>query len=181
VSSSISVLGAGSWGTALAILAARNGCQTLLWGHNSAHISSLNNDRKNNRYLPGIELPDSLRITDNFEQAISFSSLILISVPSHAFRQTLINLAPHLSNKTKIAWATKGFDPDEGLLLSQIAEQILSKNTQTAVLSGPTFAQEVANGLPTAMTVASLSPEFSNSLANLFTIITLELTQARML
>ncbi len=168
MSTSISILGAGSWGTALAILAARNGCQTLLWGHNSAHISSLSNDRKNNRYLPSIELPSSLLVTDSLEQALSFSSLILISVPSHAFRQTLINLAPHLNNETKIAWATKGFDPDEGLLLSQIAEQILSKNTQTAVLSGPTFAQEVANSLPTAMTVASLSPDFSNSLATLF-------------
>ena len=165
---SISVLGAGSWGTALALLAARNGCQTLLWGHNSTHINSLVKDRENKRYLPGIPLPESLTLTDNLKQALSFSSVILISVPSHAFRDTLTSLIPHLDDNTQIAWATKGFNPDDGLLLSQIAKQSLPNTIPTAILSGPTFAQEVANGLPTAITVASTTPEFSLFLAELF-------------
>lgn len=165
---SISVLGAGSWGTALALLAARNGCQTLLWGHNSAHINSLIEDQENKRYLPGTALPKSLILTDNLRQALSFSSVILISVPSHAFKDTLVNLIPHLDNNAKIAWATKGFNPDDGLLLSQIIEQTLPNNIPTAILSGPTFAQEVAKGLPTAITVASTTPEFSSFLAKLF-------------
>lgn len=165
---SISVLGAGSWGTALALLAAKNGCQTLLWGHNPAHINALIADQENKRYLPGIALPSTLTLTDKLEHASAFSSLILISVPSHAFKDTLVKLKPLLNNKSKIAWATKGFDPEDGFLLSQIVEQTFPNDIPTAILSGPTFAQEVANNLPTAMTVASTTPEFSSFLAKLF-------------
>ena len=165
--SSISVLGAGSWGTALAIQAARNGCQTLLWGHNPNHMSSLSTDKENKRYLPGQALPDSLILTDDLKKAACFSPLILISVPSHAFKSTLIKLKPFINEKTKIAWATKGFNADDGLLLNQIVEQTLSKKNLTAVLSGPTFAQEVAAGLPTAITIASSTPDFSKQLASI--------------
>ena len=165
--SSISVLGAGSWGTALAIQAARNGCQTLLWGHNPAHMNSLSLDKENKRYLPGLALPDTLTITDSLQEAALFSSLILISVPSHAFKDTLIKLKPFLNKNSKIAWATKGFNADDGSLLHKIVEQTLSGDIQTAVLSGPTFASEVAAGLPTAITIASATPEFSSHLANM--------------
>ncbi len=165
--SSISVLGAGSWGTALAVQAARNGCPTLLWGHNAIHTAALSTDKENKHYLPGLQLPESLTITNSLEEAAHFSPVILISVPSHAFRDTLINLKPFINEKTSIAWATKGFNPDEGLLLSQIVEQTLSKTTHTAVLSGPTFAREVASGLPTAITIASANPNFSEHLANI--------------
>ena len=165
--SSISVLGAGSWGTALAIQAARNGCQTLLWGHNPAHMTSLSLDKENKRYLPGLALPDTLTITDSLQEAALFSSLILISVPSHAFKDTLINLKPFLNKNSKIAWATKGFNADDGSLLHKIVEQTLSDEIQTAVLSGPTFASEVAAGLPTAITIASSTPDFSNHLASI--------------
>ncbi len=165
--SSISVLGAGSWGTALAIQAARNGCQTLLWGHNSEHMNSLSKDKENKRYLPGFILPDSLVITDSLQDAALFSSLILISVPSHAFKDTLINLEPFINKNTRIAWATKGFNAEDGSLLHKIVEQTLSEKIQVAVLSGPTFAQEVATGLPTAITIASSTPEFSSHLASI--------------
>lgn len=165
--SSISILGAGSWGTALAILAAKNGCQTLLWGHNSAHMDALSNDKENKRYLPGLELPSSLKISNDLMEAATFSSLILLVVPSHAFKDTLLKLKPFLNGKTKIAWATKGFDIDDGSLLNQIVENTLSKSTCTATLSGPTFANEVASGLPTAITIASTT-EFSHQLATIF-------------
>ncbi len=167
MSSTISILGAGSWGTALAIQAARNGCQTMLWGHNPSHIACLSKDKINNQYLPDLSFPTSLFVTDNLETAINFSNIILLSIPSHAFKNTLIKLKPFLNHKTKIAWATKGFNTDDGLLLSQVVEQELSKQIHTAILSGPTFAEEVARGLPTAITIASETPDFSLQLANL--------------
>lgn len=164
---SISVLGAGSWGTALAIQAARNGCQTLLWGHNPEHMATLAVNRENNRYLPGLILPESLSITDSLEKAVKFSSIILISVPSHAFRDTLNNIKPFINQDSKIAWATKGFNPDDGALLNQVVEQVFSTNIDTAAISGPTFAKEVAAGFPTAITIASTNPLFSEQISTL--------------
>ena len=167
MTTSLSVLGAGSWGTALAIQAARNGCQTLLWGHSTDHIHRLSHDRENKQYLPHSLFPDNLSVTKSLEQIAQFSPLLLISVPSHAFKSTLTQLKPFISPNTQIAWATKGFDPSEGLLLSQIVEQTLSKQYQIAVLSGPTFAQEVAAGLPTALTIASTNDKLSKKLTTI--------------
>lgn len=164
---SISVLGAGSWGTALAILAARNGCQTLLWGHNPEHVRRLQYDRENQRYLPHFAFPDPLQVTDDLAKAAAFSSLLLISVPSHAFKETLVKLKPLVNTQVQIAWATKGFNPSGGLLLHQIVEQVFSSQTLTAVLSGPTFAKEVAANLPTAITIASTDLNFASQLANI--------------
>lgn len=164
---SISVLGAGSWGTALAILAARNGCQTLLWGHSSEHVAALEQQRQNARYLPGIAFPNELYLTGNLAEAAAFSDVILLVVPSHAFRQTLLDIRPHLKPGTQIAWATKGFNPDTGSLLHEAAEYILGTETPLAVLSGPTFAREVAIGLPTAITVASPHPDFAAKLGDM--------------
>lgn len=165
---SISVLGSGSWGTALAILAARNGGQTLLWGHNPEQIRRLQYDRENQRYLPGFSFSDNLQVTANLAEAAAFSPLLLISVPSHAFKETLLQLKPLVNEQVKIAWATKGFNPADGLLLHQIVAQVFSAQTPTAVLSGPTFAKEVAANLPTAMTIASADPQFASQLAGLF-------------
>lgn len=165
---SISVLGAGSWGTALAILAARNGCQTTLWGHNPEHIASLRLQRVNQRYLPGIALPENLRLTDDLRQAVEVSEQLLISVPSHAFKPTLLKLQPLLDGGAKVAWATKGFDQERGDLLSVVAAEILGAGVTTAILSGPTFAKEVAEGLPTAVTIASNSEQFAAELARIF-------------
>lgn len=165
---SISVLGAGSWGTALAMLAAHNGCQTLLWGHNQEHIRRLQYDRENQRYLPHFAFPENLQVTADLSEAAAFSSLLLISVPSHAFKETLLRLKPLVDTQVKIAWATKGFDPENGLLLNQLVEQVFSTQTPSAVLSGPTFAKEVAANLPTAMTIASTDLAFANQLASAF-------------
>lgn len=165
---SISVLGAGSWGTALALQAARNGAKTLLWGHNPQHVSALAQDRENRRYLPGFAFPDNLEITGNLQTAVEFSPLLLISVPSHAFKPTLAKLKPLLNGNVRIAWATKGFDSENGALLSDVVRQILGSHTPSAVLSGPTFAKEVALDLPTAVTIASSSDCFAKDLANIF-------------
>lgn len=163
----ISILGAGSWGTALAILAARNGCRTLLWGHNSEHIATLAQDRQNKRYLPEITFPEDLAVTSDLAEAAAFSDLLLICVPSHAFKNTLIQLKPHTSDRIKIAWASKGFNPDDGSLLHEIVAELFSVQTPAAILSGPTFAREVAINLPTAITIASSRPDFSRQLASI--------------
>ncbi len=162
---SITILGAGSWGTALALQAARNGCSTMLWSHNPAHLAELRQSSENSRYLPGIRFPDNLKLTDSLEEAVAFSSIVLISVPSHAFRDTLVRIKPLLTGKPKIAWATKGFDAQDGALLSVVAAQILGDDIESAALSGPTFALEVANDLPTALTIASASPDFAAQLS----------------
>jgi len=163
----ISIFGAGSWGTALAIQAARNGSATMLWAHNPRHVADLNTDRQNRRYLPDKPFPANLAVTSNLKQAVEFSDILLISVPSHAFRDTLTAIKPMLDESPKIAWATKGFDGAEGALLSDVAADVLGHGAATAVLSGPTFAREVADDLPTALTVASISEPFAAELAGI--------------
>lgn len=163
----ISILGAGSWGTALAILAARNGCQTMLWGHNANHIEALRQDRQNKRYLPEQFFLENLSVSSDLSEAGTFSDLMLVCVPSHAFKDTLIKLKPYLAQNAKIAWATKGFNPANGELLHEIVSGVFSKQTPSAILSGPTFAREVAANLPTAVTIASSRPEFANELATI--------------
>lgn len=167
MSQKISVLGAGSWGTALAILAAKNGCQTLLWGHSPTHIARLNKDRKNQKYLPNCDFPDNLSVTADLAEATKFSPLILISVPSHAFKQTLVNLKPFTDDQVRIAWATKGFNAEDGSLLQNIISQVFQPETPSAILSGPTFAEEVANNLPTAITIASYHPSLCKQLSDI--------------
>ncbi len=162
---SLSVLGAGSWGTALAIQAARNGCNTLLWGHNPQQVDALQQARENQRYLPGVDFPATLQISSNLAESVAFGQILLISVPSHAFKATLLHIQPFLGKSPQIAWATKGFDSASGLLLSEVVTEILGKTVLTAVLSGPTFAKEVAADLPTALTIASASNDFPAQLA----------------
>ena len=164
----LSVLGAGSWGTALAIQAARNGCDTMLWGHNQPQAYLLQQTRENARYLPGIAFPPNLVVSGNLREAAEFSSVLLVSVPSHAFKATLENIKPFLDTKPKIAWATKGFASDSGSLMSEVVETVLGHDVLTAVLSGPSFAREVANGLPTAITIASASTPFATEISAIF-------------
>ncbi len=168
MSKKISILGAGSWGTALAILAANNGCETLLWGHQATKIAQLNQARENQTYLPGIPFPKLLLTTNSLGSACRFSNTLMICVPSHAFGQTLLALKPVLSPEHQIAWATKGFNPNDGALLHQVVAQLLNPETPTAVLSGPTFAHEVASDLPTAVTIASGHSHFSSHLLDIF-------------
>ncbi len=167
MSNKIAVLGAGSWGTALAMQAARNGCPTLLWGHNPAHMETLKQDRENHRYLPNLLFSENLAITDDLADIAAFSDLILVSVPSHAFKDTLLKLKPLVSSNLKIAWATKGFNKENGGLLHEIVADIFGENTPAALISGPSFAREVAADLPTAISIASTQPEFATQLAHI--------------
>lgn len=160
----IAVLGTGSWGTALAIQFARAGRPTRLWGRDRSHTEVLARDRKNHRYLPGAQFPDSLQVEHGLDGALEGALDVLIAVPSHAFRGVLSTIAPRLRQGQRIAWATKGFEQDSLLLPHQVARQVLGGEVPIAVLSGPTFAREVGLGLPTAMTVASPDRVFARAL-----------------
>jgi glycerol-3-phosphate dehydrogenase (NAD(P)+) len=161
----LAVLGAGSWGTALAIQFARTGHPIRLWGRDAAQQAAMAAARCNTRYLPQAKFPDALSVVQRLEHAVAGVNDILMAVPSHALRGLLIELAPWLGSSTRLAWATKGFDPDTGLLPHQVAKEIFGTNRPFAVLSGPTFAREVGQGLPTAMTIASADKAFAQSLA----------------
>jgi glycerol-3-phosphate dehydrogenase (NAD(P)+) len=151
----VAVLGAGSWGTALALLLARNQHTALLWGNDPAQQARLGRERVNSVYMPDIPFPANLRVQDSFTETATSSSRFLIAVPSHGFRATLAALQPLLPADAVLAWATKGLEPGSGKLLSQVAAEELGGRGALAVISGPTFAREVALNLPTALTVAS--------------------------
>ena len=159
--SPIVVLGAGSWGTALAIHLADSGHDVLLWGNNPHHMNLMTEQRCNQHHLPDIPFPDLLRVTDNLEQALANPSWILIAIPSHAYRPFLKENARLFKADVGIAWASKGLENGTGKLIHQIVAEELPQCHKTAVMSGPTFAGEVARNLPTAITVASESEEFA--------------------
>lgn len=162
----VTVIGAGSYGTALAFCLARNSIDTYLWGRNAEQQNQMAQTRENERYLPGFTFPEHLHIEANLAEALSKSHHILVVVPSHVFKPVLEKIAPFLTPKHKIAWATKGLDPEAGCLLQDIAQQVLGKELPLAVLSGPTFAQEMAAGLPTAISLSANNDEFADELAS---------------
>ena len=163
--SPVTVLGAGSYGTALAFCLARNSVPTHLWGRDPKHMASLQNERENKRYLPGAHFPDSLKIDSDFTQVVIGSNDILVVVPSHAFKQTLEQLKPLLKPSHRLIWATKGLEPGTGQLLRQVAIDVLGTQCPLAVLSGPTFAKEMVAGLPTAISLSSTDQSFAESFA----------------
>ncbi len=169
MSTSITVLGAGSWGTALAIQLARSGHPARLWGRNSTHLAELQRERRNRRYLPDAAFPDALELVPQLDAALQGAQDILVAVPSHAFRGILQQVQPLLKPGMRVAWATKGFEIGSGKLPHQVAHEVLGEQWPTAVLSGPTFAREVGAGLPTAMTVACADGTFAAELASRLT------------
>jgi len=163
----ITVLGAGSYGTALAICLARNGHKTLLWGRDESHVTAMSQDRENNKYLADCPFPKTLSLEADLLKAVKASDNILVVVPSHAFADMLKQIKPMLTGNEKIAWATKGLDPETGGLLQDVARKVLGNNVSLAVLSGPTFAKEMASGLPTAISLSSEDDDFVSELSDL--------------
>ncbi len=161
----VAVLGAGSWGTALAIQFARAGHPTRLWSRNPDDAAAMSASRVNQRYLPDSRFPDGIAVHGNLAEAVSGAVAIIISVPSHALRELLAQLKPLLARDARVAWATKGFELTTGKLPHQVALEVLGDEYPVAVLSGPTFAREVGLGLPTAMTIASADPDYAAYLA----------------
>jgi len=165
----VAVIGAGSWGTALAMLAARCEQQTLLWSAEPGHAQAMAESRSNEAYLPGIPLDERVTPSDDFAQAAKAGHLIL-AVPSHAFREVLTRLKTPLPDDQRryICWGTKGFEPETSMLLSDVFHEVMGGDTIPAVVSGPSFAGEVAQGLPSALTVAAEDHEDAATIAAWF-------------
>ena len=164
----VSVLGAGSWGTALAILLARNGAAVQLWDREASHIQALQEHRANERYLPGIPLPDGITPVTGLHEALSQSDFVLVAVPSGGFRETLKKISSLENSPQQLIWASKGLEPGTGKFLHQVVEEEIPGHYTYAALSGPSFALEVARGLPTAVTVASPDAAYAEIVARLF-------------
>lgn len=160
-SNPIAVLGAGSFGTALAILLAKNGNKTNLWARNPKQIKDMQASGFNQNYLPDIPLPKNLELFESFEQAIKGVKDILIVTPSHAFQQTLSQIDQFKTGDVRIVWACKGLEPDTGAFLCDQVVTLFGKDNPKGVLSGPTFAKELANGSPTAITLAADNSQFA--------------------
>ncbi|WGL76774.1 NAD(P)H-dependent glycerol-3-phosphate dehydrogenase [Serratia marcescens] len=167
VNASMTVIGAGSYGTALAITLARNGHSVVLWGHNPAQIQTLQRDRCNQAFLPDVPFPDTLLLEADLARALAASRDVLVVVPSHVFGDVLRQLKPHLRPDARIVWATKGLEAETGRLLQDVAREALGEAIPLAVLSGPTFAKELAAGLPTAIALAATDAQFADDLQQL--------------
>jgi glycerol-3-phosphate dehydrogenase (NAD(P)+) len=162
---SVCVLGAGSYGTALAFCLSRNNVKTSLWGRDPQQMEQMNNSRSNEKYLPGAIFPETLRIESDLQTAISNSLDLLVVVPSHSFADSLKNIKPFLKPNHRLIWATKGLEPESGRLLQDVAIDVLGNKIPFAALSGPTFAKEMVAGLPTAISLSSTDEILANEFA----------------
>ncbi|MEY3182106.1 MAG: hypothetical protein RLZ35_91 [Pseudomonadota bacterium] len=162
-----SMLGNGSWGTAIAIHLAKQGHPVSLWGREEDLTAILTEQRINTRYLPGVKLPDNIAIESSLASAMAASKQIIVGVPSHAFASLLTSIKPYWTAEHRLLWITKGLDADSGAFLHSIAERILGA-VPMAILSGPSFAKEVAVGLPTAVVVATKNAKWGHDLVTAF-------------
>ena len=152
----VAMIGAGSWGTSLALLLARKGIKVSLWDRDSEHINNLSRDRENKRYQAGHPFPESITVTGDLFQAIDGATCVVMVVPSHGYREVYRQLFPMLAENTLIVSAVKGIEIESGLTMTGVMRQEATtcKPLQLGVLSGPSFAAEVAERQPTAVTVA---------------------------
>ncbi len=160
----LAVLGACAWGTALAVLLARNGAHVRLWGHAPSHMEKLLQTRSNQHYLPDVQFPDTLQPCKDISQALNNITDILVVVPSAGFRETLRCIDSTANQPVRLAWASKGMEHGTGKLLHEIVGEVLGPDTPIAVISGPTFAHEVAHELPTAISAAGSDADFTRDI-----------------
>lgn len=173
----ITILGAGSWGTALALYLARRHQTVRVWSIDTSEIEAMQRDKANQRYMPGYAFPDYIQPMTNLAEAVHGAEDIIVVVPSVGFRHVLSLVKPLIHSSVRIVCATKGLDTETGQLLGEVAEEILGDSCQFAVLSGPSFAREVAAGLPCAVVIAShdkaslteLSQRFNSPLFRIYT------------
>lgn len=167
-STPIAILGAGSWGTALALYLSRLGQEVRLWSYRPEDINLMRTERVNNRFLPNHPFPDTLFPTAHLAEAISGVKDILIAVPSVGFVDMLTKLKPLLTDQNRIFWVTKGLDASSGKLLHDVALDILGNSYPLGILAGPSFAKEIAAGLPAAVVIASEDKQFANDVITRF-------------
>jgi glycerol-3-phosphate dehydrogenase (NAD(P)+) len=159
------VLGAGSWGTALAMQLMRAGSGVVLWDWDRAHIEAVAEARCNRRHLPDYPLPDGMLIEPELERSVRMADEILIVVPSHAFAGLIAQIRPWLRAGQGVSWACKGLEPGTGRFLHVPAQAVFGDERPLAVVTGPSFAKEVAANLPTAVTVAGTDPDYCERIA----------------
>lgn len=161
----VAVLGAGSWGTALAMVLARHGVRTTLWGRDRAAMAAMAEARCNARYLPDTPFPDPLLVTADPVEALRDADDWLLVTPSHAFKEVLEMAWATGCRPKGLSWATKGFEPGTGRFLHEVAQDIVGEQLPLAIVTGPSFAKEVAAGLPTAVTVHSEQEAYADQVA----------------
>ena len=152
------VIGAGSWGTALALTLASKGHPVALWDHSKDHVDTLAADRENKKYIPGIRFPENLQPTYDLKEALNSARTVVMVVPSHGFRTVYERVYPLLEEGSAVVTATKGVENETLMTMSEIMEDVaetsgMNKDIAVAVLSGPSFAREVADNIPTAITI----------------------------
>lgn len=165
----IAVFGSGSWGTALAAALARNNKSVItIWGRDLEVLEQIKTKNINQKYLPNVSLPENLTAEQNLEAILQKNSDILIAIPSKGFVEFIHKIKPYLTKEHRIVWATKGLEPSTGRMLHEVIESELGIKQVYAILSGPSFALEVAKNLPTAVTIATKNRTFGNDLINYF-------------
>lgn len=163
----VAVLGAGSWGTALAMQLVRAGTVPLLWDWDARHLEAMRVARRNEQFLPDYPLPQSLILEPDLERAVRAAEEVIVVVPSHAFVGVIRQIAPWLRPGQGVSWACKGLEPGTGQFLHEPAQQLFGDSRPLAVITGPSFAVEVAADLPTAITVAGTEPAYCARIARL--------------
>jgi len=169
----IAVIGAGSWGTAIAGVLSGKGLYTVLWGHDREHVRYLEINRENTKYLPGFTFSPSLEISADLEKSVTNAEVVCMVVPSHGYRAVFEKLIPYLQEGTSIVSAVKGIENSSLMTMTQVMRETLGNDLKTkditlSVLSGPSFAKEVAQGLPTLVTIGCDELERAQFLQNVF-------------
>lgn len=161
----VAVLGAGSWGSALAMQLLRSGSGAVLWGRNSEHVNAMKAAGRNQRFLPDVPFPPGLELQASLEQAVRSADEVLVAVPSGAFVDIVRQISPWLDQGQGLSWACKGLEPGSGNFLHHAARQYIGQDRPMAVVTGPSFATEVAANLPTAVTVAGPDQDYCTRIA----------------
>jgi glycerol-3-phosphate dehydrogenase (NAD(P)+) len=165
----VAVVGSGSWGTAFASVLAANNVDTILWGRRAETVEHINRSRSNPDYLPDVRLPASLHATHDLEQAVARTPVVVLGIPSHAFREKVAEIAPMIGDETLLVSLTKGIERETLMRMSEVAAEAADiPADRVAVLSGPNLAKEVAKGLPGASVVACADETRAHALQRLF-------------
>jgi len=161
----IAILGAGSWGTAVAVHLAHAGHHVMLWGHDPQHVLNMTKEQRNQKYLADVHFPPTLSPMADLNECLHLANYVIIAVPSHAFASLLAKINQPI---TSLAWLTKGVDPNSHALLSQLVANKWGTSFPIAIISGPSFAHEVAHFLPTALVIAGNEPTYLRDMRALF-------------